>query len=70
MMPYDYSALLGKIVETFGTQSNFSKAVGLSEHSVSRKLNGRAEWKQSEINRICNLTGIQIAEIPKYFFTV
>mgnify|MGYP000888391358 CR=1 FL=1 len=69
-MPYNYSALLGKIVETFGTQSNFSKAIGLSEHSVSQKLNGKVEWKQSEIGRACKLMGIQIADIPKYFFAV
>ncbi len=70
MMPYNYAALLGKIVETFGTQANFSKAMGLSEHTISQKLNGKSEWRQTEILKACRLMGIEKEHIPKYFFAI
>lgn len=69
-MPYNYSALLGKIVEKYGTQARFSDAIGISEHSISQKLNGKTEWKQSEMDLACRLMGISKDDIPKYFFTV
>ncbi|BDP83376.1 hypothetical protein EfmAA610_05860 [Enterococcus faecium] len=40
-MSFDYSKLSGKIVEKYGTQYNFSIALGLSERSLSLKLNNR-----------------------------
>lgn len=69
-MPYNYSKLLGRIVEKVGTQSEFAKKMGLSERTVSLKLNGKIGWKQSEIANACNILGIQDAEIPIYFFTL
>ena len=39
-MAFDYSKLRGKIVEKFGTQTEFSKAMNLSERTMSLKLNG------------------------------
>lgn len=67
-MPYDYSKLLGAIVEHFGTQSNFAQAIGLSERTVSLKLNGKIGWKQPEIAKICQLLHLQDRQIPDYFF--
>lgn len=67
-MPFDYSKLSGKIVEKYGTQMNFAEAIGLSERSVSLKLNSKIGWKQSEISRICKLLDIRVEEIPDYFF--
>lgn len=69
-MPYNYSKLLGLIVEKFGTQANFSDAIGLSERSVSLKLNGKVGWKQSEIAKICKVLKIETQDIPLYFFTI
>ena len=65
---FNYSKLLGKIVEVFGTQLRFSEAMGLSERTISLKLNSRVEWKQSEITKACRLLDINISEIPIYFF--
>ena len=42
-MSYNYSALLGKIVEVFGTQAKFAEALGVSEHTVSLRLNGKRQ---------------------------
>ena len=69
-MTYNYSALLGKIVEVFGTQAKFSSALGLSEHTVSQKLNGKVQWKQEEMAATCDLFGVDKSEIPRYFFTI
>lgn len=67
-MAFDYSKLTGKIVEKFGTQLRFSEAMGLSERTISLKLNSKVEWKQGEISRACGLLGIGITDIPDYFF--
>lgn len=67
-MSFNYSKLTGKIVEVFGTQLRFSEAMGLSERTISLKLNSKVEWKQGEINKACSLLGIDISDIPTYFF--
>lgn len=68
-MSFDYSKLLGKIVEVYGTQQKFSDAMNLSERSISLKLNGKTGWKQSEIVQASNLLGIPAELISQYFFT-
>lgn len=70
MMPFNYSKLIGKIAEKYGTQSKFAEALGLSERSVSLKLNGKIAWKQPEIIKACEILGIRCSEIPAYFFTL
>lgn len=69
-MPYNYSKLLGRIVEKVGTQSNFADHMGLSERSISLKLNGKVGWKQSEIAKACEVLSIKDEEIPAYFFAL
>ena len=46
--PYDYRKLRGRIKEKFGTQSIFAKEIGLSDVSVSNKLNNNVDWGQQE----------------------
>lgn len=69
-MPYNYSKLLGRIVEKVGTQANFSEQMGLSERSVSLKLNGKVGWKQGEIAKACDVLEIGDEDIPAYFFAL
>ena len=69
-MSYNYAKLLGRIVEVFGTQAKFAEAMDLSEHTVSAKLNGKAEWKQGEISRACSLLGIAEQDIHFHFFAI
>ena len=68
-MKFDYSKLSGKIKEVFDTQHNFSKAMKLSERSLSLKLSGKRTWKQPEIVKACELLSINDEEIHIYFFT-
>lgn len=67
-MSNDYSHLLGKIVEVFGTQANFALAMGLSERSISLKLNNKVRWKDDEIAKAVELLNIDVDLIPRYFF--
>ena len=69
-MPYNYKKLLGRIVEVVGTQSSFAERMGLSERTVSLKLNGKVGWKQAEIAKACEVLAIEDCEIHAYFFAL
>lgn len=69
-MSFDYSKLSGKIVEKYGTQYNFAVALGLSERSLSLKLNNKVPWKSTELQRAVELLNIPKKEIGEYFFNV
>ena len=68
-MPIDYNKLRGKIVEKYRTQSNFAKAMGFSERTLSLKMNNEVDWKQTEILKAAELLDIVKEEINNYFFT-
>mgnify|MGYP003293673981 CR=1 FL=1 len=69
-MKFDYSKLIGRIIEKFGSRKAFAEACGLSENSISKKLSGKMgittndiiKWSSSE------LLDIAIHDIPEYFF--
>ena len=63
-----YSKLRGKIREVFGTQEAFAEAMGISTVTISQKLNGKVEWKTSEIVKACELLGVPLADNAEYFF--
>ena len=66
---FDYSKLRGKITEVYGTIEKFANAMGLSNTSLSGKLNNRVAFTQKEINMACSLLNIPLDFIPVYFFT-
>ena len=65
---YEYRKLRGRIVEKYGSIRVFAEAVGISEVSVSKKMNGRAGFSQKDIENWCDLLEINREEIPDYFF--
>ena len=67
-MIYDYSKLLGRIVERVGTQARFAELLGRSERTVSLKLNNKISWTQSEMLEASKILGFEKTEIPNYFF--
>jgi len=69
-MNYNYSKLLGKIKEVYGTQEKFAEALGIGRVSLSQRLNCKLEFSQNEMNRSIELLGLNKAEIPLYFFTL
>lgn len=66
---YNLNKLNGLIVERYKTKRNFAKDMGLSERTVYLKLQGKIEFKPSEIEMACSLLGIPDSKIPIYFFT-
>lgn len=69
---FDYSKLIGRIIEKFGTRRAFAEAVGISENSMSQKLSNKMaittddikEWSKPELLDIC------CEKIGVYFFTL
>ena len=69
---FDYSKLIGRIIEKFGTRRAFAEAVGISENSMSQKLSNKMaittddimEWSKPE------LLDIPHNHIGVYFFTL
>ena len=66
---FDYSKLRGRIVEKFGTQQAFAKALGVSARTLSLKMNNRIPFGQDEIDRIITLLQDTPQNIKAYFFT-
>lgn len=69
-MKFDYSKLLGRIKEFGYTQETLAKEIGITESSMSLKLNNKAYFKQIEIRRICKVLSIADSEIGVYFFAL
>lgn len=69
-MAYDYSKLNGRIVEKCGTQAVFADRMGLSERTVSLKLNNKVAWKQPEMQKAAVVLEFPETEIQTYFFTM
>lgn len=63
-----YADLRGLIRSKYRTQARFAEAIGISACSLSKKLNGKAEWTAEEIRKSCEVLGISAEQIPTYFF--
>ena len=69
-MEFDYSKLIGRIIEKFGSRKAFAAACGKSENAISQKLNNKmtittddiVEWSKPE------LLDISPNEYHEYFF--
>lgn len=68
MACFDYSKLRGKIVERYGNQYTFAKAMNWSERTLSLKLNGERIWTQKDICNAIDLLDIPKKKIAEYFF--
>ncbi len=61
--------LKGRIVELYGSQRAFSDKIGLTEQSITAKLNGRSQFSQADIVKWCTALEIEKDEVADYFFT-
>lgn len=68
LMAFNYSKLVGRIIEKYGSQYNFAVSLGISERSLSLKLNNKVPWKQTEIEKSLYLLDIPKEELHLYFF--
>lgn len=69
-MTFDYSKLRGRIVERYGTLTQFGKAMHISQPVLSSRMTGSTYFTQSEILRAIALLDIEPESISPYFFTV
>lgn len=61
---------LFETIREFGdTQSQLARMLGVTESTLSWKINGRAEFKQSEIKAIADRYGLTGEEIKSMFFS-
>lgn len=67
-MMFNYSKLRGRIVEMYGSQRKFAKALGISNEAVSKKMHGKIAFQQAEMVTISELLDFPISDIDKYFF--
>lgn len=63
-----YPKLKGKIIEMFGSQQKFAKAVNQSEHMISKKLTGQCGISQDDVYEWSNALQLNPSEIAIYFF--
>ena len=67
-MPMDYSKLIGRIIEKYGSRSAFADAIGLTQEALSRRLNNGTSFRTDEYIKACNLLDIPPKEMHLYFF--
>ena len=65
---FNSSKIRGRIVEKYGTISNFCKAINKNRTSISRKLNGKSELSRKNIALFCSALDIREDEVADYFF--
>lgn len=69
-MKFDYSKLIGRIIEKFGSRKAFAEACGFSENTISKKLSGKMGITTNDIVKWSSpeLLDIPTSDIPEYFF--
>ena len=67
-MPKQYGKLREKIGQKFDGQPEFAKAMDMSITTLNNKLNGRTEWKISEIAKAMQVLSLPYSALEEYFF--
>lgn len=65
---FDFSELLGRIIVKYGSRAAFAKAMGMKETVLSGRLLGKTYFTPDETLRACELLGIPLNEIPRFFY--
>lgn len=68
-MLMDYSKLIGRIIEKFGSRTAFAEAMGLKVEALSRRLNRGKSFETEEYIKACELLDIPPKDMHLYFFT-
>ena len=68
IITYDYSKLLGRIKEKYGTRENLVKKITISSTSLNLRLNNKLRFDQQDIKELSMALDIEEEEIPDYFF--
>lgn len=67
-MEKDFSKLIGRIIEKFGTRVAFCEALGKTSEWLSRRLNNQTQFDADDMCAIIELLKIDPADIHLYFF--
>lgn len=65
---YNDKLLKAKIVEKGKSRSDIASVLGIDISTFSKKLNGVAEWKRSEMQIVRNSLGLTVEESETIFF--
>ena len=69
MPKYEYNKLRGRIIEKYGSQSNFADEIGISKNSLSKKMTCITQISQEDVELWCDLLDIEKSEIPDFFYS-
>ena len=67
---FDYSKLKGRIKEKCDTQKAFAELLGITEGTLTSKLQGYTCFTQEEILKSIDILDIEHGDVALYFFTV
>lgn len=65
---YDFTKLKARMVDQGETARSLAEKLGISENSMYSKLNGKYEFKPSEIEKMMRILNIHAREMKRYFF--
>ena len=68
-MAKDFSKLVGRIYEKYGSQVAFCKEIGKSADWLSRRLNNKVQFNGNDMILVSEALGIDAREINTYFLT-
>lgn len=67
---FDYAKLDGRITEKCRTRKAFAQRLGVTEATLSRKMNCEGYFTQPEIDKSAGILEISQDQIGTYFFTM
>lgn len=67
---FNYSKLRGKTAEMGKADRDVATAAKMNPSTYSLKLNGKGAFTQDQICAICAFLGIELIDVPAYFFTI
>ena len=69
-MTYKYNKLKGRIAEKCGTQKKFAELMGLSERTISLKMNNEIAFTQTDIAKASKILELEPNDLHSYFFSL
>ena len=64
-----YAKLRGAIRERLGSEGVLAVKLGINPVTLSKKLNGKTDWKKKEIEKTLEYLVIPRSEVYDYFFS-
>jgi hypothetical protein len=65
---FNYAKLKGRITEKCGSQKAFAELLGISEGTLTSKLQGHTYFTQTEVFRSIKILDLDPGSVTLYFF--